>query len=87
MLETLKAIILDSQESKPETGVPRRLHMKAVKNKAAVCIGVRRAGKSTYLYQVMDTLLKNGVPKENILYLNFFDDRLHELRGDGAGLV
>lgn len=87
MLETLKAMILDFQETSLETGVPRRLRLEAVGGKAAVCIGVRRSGKSTYLFQIVQRLLDNKVPRQNILYLNFFDDRLHGLQQEGLGLV
>ncbi len=87
MLETLKALILDFQESLLETGVPRRMAMKAVPGKAAVCIGVRRSGKSTYMVQIMKGILDGGTPRRNILYLNFFDDRLHGLQQAGIGLV
>jgi len=87
MLETLKAMILDFQESTLETGVPRRMALQAVPGKASVCIGVRRSGKSTYLFQIMQQLLDHGVPRQNILYLNFFDDRLHGLQQAGIGLV
>jgi len=80
MIDILKAVILDSQELPLVTGIPRRLSVRHVHGKATVCIGVRRSGKSTYLYQVMDGLLREGVPRENILYLNFFDDRLHRLK-------
>jgi len=87
MIETIKSIILDFQESQLETGVTRRLHMETVHGKAAVCIGVRRSGKSTYLFQVIQRLLDEGVPRQNILYLNFFDDRLHNLQQGGHGLI
>ncbi len=87
MIETLKSIILDFQEVELETGVPRRLKVKTIPGKATVCIGVRRSGKSTYLFQVIKRLLNNGVSRENILYLNFFDDRLHNLRQVGLGLI
>ena len=87
MLETIKALILDFQESQLETGVPRRMALKAVPGKASVCIGVRRSGKSTYLFQIVQRLLDHGVPRQNILYLNFFDDRLHGLQQAGIGLV
>jgi hypothetical protein len=86
-IETLKSIILDSQEMPLETGVPRRLRMEAVRGKAAVCIGVRRSGKSTYMFQVIERLLAGGVSRQNILYLNFFDDRLHSLRRDNLGII
>lgn len=85
MLETIRSIILDFQEASLETGVPRRIRFEAVPRKAAVCIGVRRCGKSTFLFQVMERLLADGVPRANILYLNFFDDRLHGLGQGGLG--
>ena len=40
------------------TGVPRRVRIETVPGKATVCIGVRRSGKSTYLYQVIARLLE-----------------------------
>jgi hypothetical protein len=87
MIETIKSIILDFQEVRLETGVPRRIRIETVRGKAAVCIGVRRSGKSTYLFQIIQRLKDSGVPRENILYLNFFDDRLHNLRQNNLGLI
>ncbi|MDO8737539.1 ATP-binding protein, partial [Candidatus Deferrimicrobium sp.] len=87
MIEAIKSILLDFQESRMNTGVPRHVRIEPVPGKAAVCIGVRRCGKSTYLFQIMERLLNRGVPRENILYLNFFDDRLHNLRQDNLGLI
>jgi len=87
MIESIKSILLDFQEVELVTGVPRRLPIEAVPGKATVCIGVRRSGKSTYLFQVIQRLVDSGVPRENILYLNFFDDRLHDLQQEGLGLI
>lgn len=87
MLETLKSIILDFQEAPLETGVPRRMLLEPVRGKAAVCIGVRRSGKSTYMYQRIQRLVASGVPRQNILYLNFFDDRIHNLRHESLGVI
>ncbi len=87
MLKVVQQIIIDFQEAGLETGVPRRLKVKSVPGKATVCIGVRRAGKSTYLFQIMEKLLSQGVKRENILFLNFFDDRLHNLKADNLGLI
>ena len=87
MLETIKTIILDAQEATLETGVARHLNIKSVHRKATICIGVRRSGKSTYMFQHINQLLARGVSPENILYLNFFDDRLHGLESAGIGLV
>ncbi len=87
MIEIIKGILLDYQEACLQTGVPRRLRVQSVHGKATVCIGVRRSGKSTFLFQVIQQLMESGVPRQNILYLNFFDDRLHTLRQDDLGLV
>jgi len=87
MFETLRSIILDFQEMKLETGVPRRLKIETVPSKATVVIGVRRSGKSTYLFQVIQRLLNQGVARENILYVNFFDDRLHSLGREELGVI
>jgi predicted AAA+ superfamily ATPase len=85
MIGVLKEIILDFQETDFFTGVPRRVSITPVPGKATVCIGVRRGGKSTFMFQIMRKLLDSGVPRQNILYLNFFDDRLHSLRRDSLG--
>ncbi len=87
MIEILKSILLDFLEIPLETGVPRRLHIETIPSKATICIGVRRSGKSTYLFQIMERLFSQGIPRENILYLNFFDDRLHNLQQEGLGLI
>lgn len=85
--DILKALILDFQEARLPAGVPRRLRVETVAGKAAVCIGVRRSGKSTYLYQLIERLAARGVSRRNVLYLNLFDDRLHRLRRGGLGAI
>lgn len=87
MLETLKSMIVDFQESELETGIPRHLEIESVHGKATICIGVRRSGKSTYMLQIMQSLLESGVSRRNILHLNFFDDRLYRLRSDTLKLI
>lgn len=87
MIATIKAMILDFHEQDLNPGVLRNLEVKVVPGKATVCIGVRRCGKSTLLYQLMQQLEKKGVSRQNILYINFFDDRLHELRHDGLNAI
>ncbi|MBA3814690.1 MAG: ATP-binding protein [Alphaproteobacteria bacterium] len=87
MIEILKTLILDFIEAPLETGVSRRIDIEPIPGKATVCVGVRRCGKSTYMFQVMQGLVNRGIPRENILYLNFFDDRLHDLQHEGLGTV
>ena len=87
MLEIIKTVILDAQEAGLLTGVPRRVRLEPVPRKAAVCIGVRRCGKSTYLHQIIQKLMDGGVSRQNILYLNLFDDRLHNLQQDNLAVI
>ena len=87
VIEIIKAMILDFQERPLATGVPRRLDAVPVQGKATVCIGVRRSGKSTFQFQLMQRLLDRGIPRQNMLFLNFFDDRLHNLQQVGLGVI
>ncbi len=41
-----------------------------------ILTGVRRSGKSTLMYQIIDSLLKNGISAEQILFVNLEDNRL-----------
>lgn len=45
-----------------------------------VLVGVRRAGKSYLLFGHIQKLVKNGVPIEQIVYINFEDERLVNLQ-------
>ena len=47
--------------------------------KAIAVTGIRRCGKSMFLWQCMSDRLKQGEPRETLVYLNFEDDRLDAL--------
>jgi len=79
MLQLLKELILDAQNGELFTGTTRILNVRTLSKKATIIIGVRRCGKSTFLNQVIHRLLAEGVSEQNILYVNFFDDRLAKL--------
>ncbi|MBI1290413.1 AAA family ATPase [bacterium] len=87
MLELIKTMILDFQESDLEIGVPRRQRVQSVARKATILVGVRRSGKSTLLAQRIHELIETGVSRQNILYLNFFDDRLHGMNAESLRLI
>src|SRR3990167_519362 len=48
-------------------------------NKIKVAIGMRRAGKTSFLLQTIQSLCAEGIPITQILYINFEDDRLMPL--------
>lgn len=52
-----------------------------------VFIGVRRAGKSFMLYQKMQQMLAEGHSWEDMLYLNFEDDRLADFKSEDFEMI
>ena len=80
-------MILNAQAGSLYIGTTRHLRPTNVMNKATIIIGVRRSGKSTLLNQIANKWLSKGVSKENILYINFFDDRLSKLHFLGLDIV
>lgn len=87
MIELLKEIILDAQSGSYFNGTKRRLEVASVEKKTTIIIGVRRSGKSTYLNQIANKWLSEGISSKNILFINFFDDRLSNLKSLGLDLV
>jgi uncharacterized protein len=87
MLQLLKEIILDAQEGVLFTGTQRSLKVTPVGKKATIIIGVRRCGKTILLNQMVSRLISEGVSKDNFLYINFFDDRLAQLKSVGLDKV
>jgi predicted AAA+ superfamily ATPase len=57
---------------------PRDVHLPAIANKAHAVVGMRRAGKTTFLRQLQAERQRQLVP-ERAVYVAFDDDRLMEL--------
>jgi hypothetical protein len=56
--------------------------------KVSVLTGMRRTGKTWLCFQQMQYLLKAGIPRERMLYINFEDDRLAHIKiGDLQWLI
>lgn len=56
--------------------VPRDAKFPQAPSKIKVAIGMRRAGKTYFLYQKILQMIKEGIDRTSILYVNFEDDRL-----------
>lgn len=73
--ETIKEILLENRtEVENQHVVKRSYAMEDFAN--YVLIGVRRAGKSFLLYQQMQKYLRDGKTWDEMLYVNFEDERL-----------
>ncbi len=71
----LKTVIADNQIEVPKYKViPRDFIFEEFGN--YVFVGIRRAGKSFLLYQRMQQLLSQGIQWDEMLYINFEDERL-----------
>ena len=75
--EVLKEIITDFQR-RPLPPIKRRiLKIPFGTEKVVTIVGVRRSGKTYHLYKLIDRLCGKGVPIENIIYINFEDERIN----------
>jgi len=76
-METLlEQLIADFHERELPVFTRRHIRLPWLSGKIDSVIGMRRSGKTWFLFQVMADLLAKGVPKESILYLNFEDERM-----------
>ena len=74
----LKTVIADNQaEVAKYKVIPRNFSFEEFGN--YVFVGIRRAGKSYLLYQRMQQLLAQGVSWDEMLYINFEDERLVDM--------
>ena len=72
-------------EPAPPVALTRRdARLPAVPGKVHAVIGMRRAGKTTFLRQLLDER-RAGRPAERAVYLSFDDDRLTGIEVDQDG--
>ncbi|MEG0519364.1 MAG: ATP-binding protein [Bacteroidales bacterium] len=82
----LKSVIADNQLEVPKYKViPRIFSFEEFGN--YVFVGIRRAGKSFLLYQRMQQLLSQGIGWDEMLYINFEDERLVGMSVDDLNLL
>lgn len=78
LLEEFHAILAETKNS-----IPRSFSFPEADNMIKVAIGMRRTGKTYFLYQHIHQLLNQNTPLESILYINFEDDRLLPMNQQG----
>lgn len=82
----LKSVIADNQLEVPRYKViPRDFTFQEFGN--YVFVGIRRAGKSYLLYQRMQQLLAQNVQWDEMLYINFEDERLTGMETEDLNLL
>ncbi|MDW8106190.1 MAG: ATP-binding protein [Armatimonadota bacterium] len=66
---------------------PRDARVPRVPNKAFAVIGMRRVGKTTFLWQIVQQRMAQGMPREHALYFNFEDERLLDMQAQDLQLI
>jgi len=77
----LEELISDFHDRKLPSLTRRYAALPWLPGKIDTVIGMRRSGKTWFLFQVISDLLAQGVAKESILYLNLEDERLLPMTG------
>lgn len=84
--EILKEVLLDNRnEVSRQKVIPRNFHFEDFGN--YVFIGIRRAGKSFLLYQRIQQMLAQGYTWDEMLYLNFEDERLIGMNAENLNTI
>jgi predicted AAA+ superfamily ATPase len=68
--------IIDAQAQPLPVLTRRDVWLPAIKGKAIAVIGMRRAGKTSFLWQILGERHRNGTEREGLLYFSFEDERL-----------
>lgn len=87
MRDLIRQKIVDSLASDPPTFTRRDIRLPRVPKKAIAVIGMRRSGKTTFLWQMLADRLAGGTARDGLLYFNFEDERLAGMSAHDLQLV
>lgn len=65
----------------------RDVELPSIQGKAMTIIGMRRAGKTSYLHQCRADKIKSGRAPETLIYFNFEDERLSGMTAEHLHLI
>jgi predicted AAA+ superfamily ATPase len=81
MRDLIRRKIMDSLAASVPPLTRRDIRLPGISGKATAVIGMRRTGKTTFLWQIIGDRMKLGTAREGLLYFNFEDERLAGLNG------
>ncbi|HED19683.1 MAG TPA: ATP-binding protein [Gammaproteobacteria bacterium] len=87
MSALLEQLIADFHERPLPTPTHREAELPALSGKIDAIIGMRRTGKTWFLFQTMQHYLEQGIPKQAMLYVNFDDERLLPMMAAELGQI
>jgi predicted AAA+ superfamily ATPase len=65
----------------------RDIRLPSIKNKVFAVIGMRRSGKTSFLFQCLSDRIRAGFQRNSQLYFNFEDERLCEMKSQDLQFV
>lgn len=87
ILQTIQEKLIDSAEMEFPQLTRREADGSLIPGKARAVIGMRRAGKTSFLYQCLADRLASGTAREKLVYFNFEDERLSGIDVADLGTV
>lgn len=85
--EIIKRLIAEKQHEIPRIELIKRSH-NLEPSANYVFIGLRRAGKSYLVYQLIQEGIQSGILKiEEVLYINFEDERITSIKAENLGVI
>ncbi len=76
MREIIRQKILDGVHQSGKPFVPRDIALPRVPGRAIAVTGMRRVGKTTLLWQILQERAQSGTPREALVFFSFEDERL-----------
>ena len=76
MREVIRQKLADSLALEPPTMTRREVRLPKISSKARAIIGMRRSGKTWFLWQCLRDRLDAGAAREALVYFSFEDERL-----------
>ena len=87
LVDVIDSMVADfAGKALPEV-TPRQLELPGLAGKVDVVVGMRRSGKTWFLYQKIRELAASGVGRDRFLYFNFEDERLLPLGAEELHLI
>ena len=87
IFQTIQEKLIDSKEMEFPQLTRREADDSLIPGKARAVIGMRRAGKTSFLYQYLADRLASGTAREKLVYFNFEDERLSGIDVTDLGAV
>jgi predicted AAA+ superfamily ATPase len=87
MRELIRQKIIDSLAAPVPLLTRRDIRLPSIHGKALAVVGMRRTGKSTFLWQTLGDHLQRGVDRYSLLFFSFEDERLGGMRRDDLQIL